>query len=347
VTDLETTLREGLGEVAELVAVPDNAWATYRSRRRPRQVRRRLRLGLSTAGIAAATAGIVIGAIALSSSNAGSGNTLATTGRTVSLVPTHHVSAQQLQESASVLARRLAAENVQARVHVVDVGASPHLTVKVPARSLGAVTAVAGSRGVLRFRRALSMEPGSPAGASSERGTAQLAFSRTLTSAFTSSFASWDCANHRNPSYGDDPAADYLIACSTDGSVKYLLAPTAVKGSQVSSAAADLDAISGTQWVVDLGFTRSGSSAWRQVTKTAYDVNQGRAQSTNCSPPTGCNAVAIVLDGVVQSAPYISQQGGIAGGRAQISGNFTQKSATDLANILKYGALPTTFRLAH
>ena len=31
----------------------------------------------------------------------------------------------------------------------------------------------------------------------------------------------------------------------------------------------------------------------------------GSASSQTCSPPTGCNAVAIVLDGIVQSAPYI------------------------------------------
>ena len=53
-----------------------------------------------------------------------------------------------------------------------------------------------------------------------------------------------------------------------------------------------------------------------------------------------CNAFAIVLDGVVTSAPRFNEP--ILGGQAQITGNFTAQEANDLANILKYGALPVT-----
>ena len=111
----------------------------------------------------------------------------------------------------------------------------------------------------------------------------------------------------------------------------------------MSSAAASLDTQTGTQWVVTLNFNGSGSSAWQKVTNTAYNVNGGQQQSAACSPPKGCNSVAIVLDGVVESSPYISSQGGIPGGRAEISGSFTQSTANDLANVLKYGALPLKF----
>ena len=48
-----------------------------------------------------------------------------------------------------------------------------------------------------------------------------------------------------------------------------------------------------------------------------------------------------ILDGVAISAPSVNEP--IPGGRAEISGNFTQKSATELANVLKYGALPLAF----
>ena len=47
---------------------------------------------------------------------------------------------------------------------------------------------------------------------------------------------------------------------------------------------------------------------------------------------------AIVLDGKVQSAPYI--QSAITDGNGEISGSFTASSAKDLATILQYGALP-------
>ncbi|RLC47538.1 MAG: protein translocase subunit SecD [Candidatus Cloacimonadota bacterium] len=48
--------------------------------------------------------------------------------------------------------------------------------------------------------------------------------------------------------------------------------------------------------------------------------------------------LAIVLDNVVHSAPVINQR--IAGGRAQITGNFTMKEAKDLAIVLRAGKLP-------
>lgn len=48
--------------------------------------------------------------------------------------------------------------------------------------------------------------------------------------------------------------------------------------------------------------------------------------------------LAIILDDVVRSAPVIRER--ILGGSAQISGNFTHDEATDLAIILRVGALP-------
>jgi SecD/SecF fusion protein len=48
--------------------------------------------------------------------------------------------------------------------------------------------------------------------------------------------------------------------------------------------------------------------------------------------------MAIVLDGVVKSAPVIRER--ILGGSAQISGSFTHEDASDLAIVLRVGALP-------
>lgn len=50
------------------------------------------------------------------------------------------------------------------------------------------------------------------------------------------------------------------------------------------------------------------------------------------------NRLAIVLDNVVQSAPVIQEP--ITGGHAQITGNFTSEEASDLAIVLRAGALP-------
>jgi preprotein translocase subunit SecD len=61
----------------------------------------------------------------------------------------------------------------------------------------------------------------------------------------------------------------------------------------------------------------------------------------NLRVPSPLNQLAIVLDGRVVSAPVIQEA--ITGGSAQITGNFTQQEATDLANVLKFGALPLSF----
>ena len=72
---------------------------------------------------------------------------------------------------------------------------------------------------------------------------------------------------------------------------------------------------------VGMDFTGRGSKIFAQV--TTDNVNK---------------RFAIILDEVVKSAPVIREK--ILGGKAQISGSFTFESATDLAIILRVGALP-------
>ncbi len=53
--------------------------------------------------------------------------------------------------------------------------------------------------------------------------------------------------------------------------------------------------------------------------------------------------LAIILDGVVRSAPVIREK--IGGGHAQITGNFTHEEASDLAIVLRAGALPAPVKI--
>jgi preprotein translocase subunit SecD len=53
--------------------------------------------------------------------------------------------------------------------------------------------------------------------------------------------------------------------------------------------------------------------------------------------------MAIILDGVVQSAPNIREP--ITGGRGQITGSFSMTEAQDLTNVLRHGALPAPLKL--
>jgi preprotein translocase subunit SecD len=54
--------------------------------------------------------------------------------------------------------------------------------------------------------------------------------------------------------------------------------------------------------------------------------------------PSPQNQFAIVLDGVVLSAPQVN--GPITGGKAEISGSFTKQEAQQLAAQVNTGALP-------
>ncbi|MCI5193383.1 MAG: protein translocase subunit SecD [Candidatus Electrothrix sp. AU1_5] len=73
--------------------------------------------------------------------------------------------------------------------------------------------------------------------------------------------------------------------------------------------------------MVTLDLTSEGSDKFADITKA--NVNR---------------RLAIVLDGVVRSAPNITEP--IFGGSAQISGSFTHSEASDLAIVLRVGALP-------
>jgi preprotein translocase subunit SecD len=152
----------------------------------------------------------------------------------------------------------------------------------------------------------------------------------------TAAFQALDCTRTPNPTEGLDEPGNFIIACDKDQGLKYILGPADVQGSQISSASATIDPQS-NEWQVLLDFSHHGGDLWLKLTQKAA---KQPAIQTGCQPPAGCNAVAIVLDGVVESAPTITDPNGIAGGRAQITGNFTQKRANTLANVLKFGALP-------
>jgi protein-disulfide isomerase len=87
---------------------------------------------------------------------------------------------------------------------------------------------------------------------------------------------------------------------------------------QVSAAA---DPTAPGDWLVHFAF--SGDAASRFETWSGQHVN---------------DYFAIVLDGVVESAPYIESK--VVGGAGQISGSFTEADAERLASVIKNGQLP-------
>jgi protein-export membrane protein SecD len=79
-------------------------------------------------------------------------------------------------------------------------------------------------------------------------------------------------------------------------------------------------------------------------TVVTFNLNRVGAKRFAKATRTGIGKrLAIVLDGKIVSAPVI--QSAIVGGSGQISGNFTFQSATDLALLLRSGALPAPLNI--
>jgi preprotein translocase subunit SecD len=116
----------------------------------------------------------------------------------------------------------------------------------------------------------------------------------------------------------DDPNATVVLP-DKNKQVRYELGPAQLTGKALASADATIDQTG--QWKVEFTTTGKGSGEWDAVAQKNYQKQ-----------------VAIDLDGVVQSAPQINAQQ--FNGRGEITGNFTQQQAKDLALVLKYGSLP-------
>jgi len=98
-----------------------------------------------------------------------------------------------------------------------------------------------------------------------------------------------------------------------------------LEGDVVTDAKDEFNNMTGTP-EVSMSMNSDGARRWAALTK----ANVGKA-------------VAIVLDGVVYSAPKVNQE--IDGGQSSISGNFTIEDTKDLANTLKSGRMPAPARI--
>jgi preprotein translocase subunit SecD/SecD/SecF fusion protein len=113
----------------------------------------------------------------------------------------------------------------------------------------------------------------------------------------------------------------------TDGQPPVLdvYSDVSVDGADLNNAQASTDPQTG-QWVVNFSLNSVGAREFADVTT----ANVG-------------HLFAIVLDGKIIEAPVIREP--ITGGSGQISGNFTPQSATDLALLLRAGALPAPLNI--
>lgn len=175
-----------------------------------------------------------------------------------------------------------------------------------------------------------------------------IAWARSPDEASIAEFAKYTCdekgqllnATDGKPADLEDDPDKPLIACSQPQkdrpSGKYLLSRSVIEGTELDDASAGTPQ-NGVGWQVNIEMGNDkkranpkGSTGAASDFETVSRAFQGTEEQ-----------FAIVLDGVVISDPVMTAV--ITDGRSSITGDFSEQEALDLANSLKFGALPIKF----
>ena len=117
----------------------------------------------------------------------------------------------------------------------------------------------------------------------------------------------------------------WLAAPGEDEGQYYLLGPVLLSGKDLTNAEMAPDSLG--RMGVSIEFNSEGARLFEEATGKLIGKQ-----------------LAIVLDNIVISAPVVQDR--ISGGRAQITGRFTNEEASRLAIMLKAGALPVAVEIA-
>ena len=235
------------------------------------------------------------------------------------------VTNEAIDQAVSIIRQRVNSLGVaESEVTAQGSGTNRQIVISVPGDTGRRVVELVGQTAELRFRQVLATAVST--GAPDATATPVAGVSEQI----NAEFAALDCTKSENlQGSGTDAPTETIVSCDRAGQNKYILAPAEVLGRQVSKATSAIDTQGGSAWYVSLTFNGEGTKAFGALT----------TRVTTLAAPL--NQVAIVLDGLVVSAPRITEA--IPSGSAQITGSFTQLEAQDLANVLKYGALPLAF----
>lgn len=264
------------------------------------------------------------------------------------------ITEEQLNQTVEIIRARVDGLGVaEAEVTTQGSGDSAAIVVAVPGVGQDRVVDLVQRTALLNFRpvwNVLSPLPVDPAEdpdstdtgdgaeeAASGVQSAEIVQAPEYTPEFQSEVDALNCLDAVNLAGGSpDNPEEWLGACDQTGAAKYVMEPAFIQGVNVTDANAQLTQ-QGIGWVVSLEFDSEGASA---LAEASTELSALPECGTGATP---CNAFAIVLDGVVVSAPRFNEP--ILGGQAQIEGDFNAQEARDLANVLKYGALPVTLEV--
>jgi preprotein translocase subunit SecD len=303
-------------------------------------------------GIAAFFAGVIIWGVVSSQPGAAYAPELALDlqgGTQIILTPTladgQTVEQEQLNQAVSIIRQRIDGSGVgEAQVSIQG---DQNIVVSIPGTPDATTLQLIKASALLEFRPVITYAASTAASTESPAIDYSTLNDTPASTPVNASDAAWvtekvqaqfdnlDCATtFRAPGQVDDPTKP-LVTCDDYYMYKYILGPVEVNGLNISNAYAGTvtttTGASTNDWAVNLEFDATGTDAFGQVTARLYGL------------PSPQNQFAITLDGLVITAP--STNAVITNGRAQITGSFTQDSATALADQLKYGALPIGFEV--
>lgn len=133
---------------------------------------------------------------------------------------------------------------------------------------------------------------------------------------------------------GAEDAQEAINSIGTTAQLQFALADGTIvlDGGNVKDAEAVMDN-EAAGYAVALEFDSKGADLFHDATQTAYS---GAVTSAVQGVPN--DAIMILLDGSIISAPSVNEP--ISGGKCTITGGFSQEEASNLAALIRGGALP-------
>jgi preprotein translocase subunit SecD len=196
---------------------------------------------------------------------------------------------------------------------------------------------IVGQTAELRFRpvlQALPTEDASTSTTTSRTTTTTAAPDATTTTVDPAATTTTTATTIPGTTSREDDKADAEVVLPLQGKEKgdilgrLRLGPAKATGTIVSTATARAPSGLTGDWSVDVDLTGKGNTLFNNLAGVCF------AGGPEC--PT--KQIAIVLDGIVRSAPTV--QTANFNGNVTITGQFTEREAKDLALVLKFGALP-------
>ena len=246
-------------------------------------------------------------------------------GVSVVLAPVEEVSEGVLEQAVGIIRSRVDALGV-AEPDISTQG--NNIVVQLPGvTDQDRALQIVGQTAELRFRPVLTVLPAEDIEDPAATTTTTAATTTTTVAPGTeaTTTTSTTLLDGVTPREDDVAEATVTLPELEDGEViaRYVLGPAELTGEIVDTARA-VPPVQAEGWSVTVDFTRSGSGDFDEMA-SRYVGQQ----------------VAIVLDGIVRSAPVIREAR--FGGTAVISGGeggMTEREAKDLALVLRYGSLP-------